>query len=183
MATPIIPPRRQEEFFEKNRDFTLRAFRFFEELTDTSNDTSVTIEDLEENQIILEARAITQAAIFNQQKQHDSSDNRIESLEVRPQVSQASMVKQQQQTDALGERVETVEVDLSTRPRAADLFRVNQRINELIDKLITEIRAIAPDIVAQNKALSLQIETLQQLKLLNLRTEEAFETDLNEVDL
>jgi len=45
MATPIIPPRRIEEFFEqeigengvKKFEFTLRAFRFFEDLTANTN--------------------------------------------------------------------------------------------------------------------------------------------------
>lgn len=52
MATPIIPPRRIEEFFEQEIDengvkklqFTLRAFRFFEDLT---SNTNVNTQDIE----------------------------------------------------------------------------------------------------------------------------------------
>lgn len=37
MATPIIPPRRIEEFFKQDGSFTLRALRFFEDLTSNTN--------------------------------------------------------------------------------------------------------------------------------------------------
>ena len=37
MASPIVPPRRREEFFNPDGTFTLRALRFFEELTDNTN--------------------------------------------------------------------------------------------------------------------------------------------------
>ena len=183
MATSVLVPRRRQDWFDDNGDLTLRALRFFESLTDTTNSTTITIEDIEESQVISDARAVSQSAIFNQQSQHNSADNRIETLEVKPKISQASMVKQQQQTNELSDRIETVEVDLSTRPRKADIYRANQRIDELIDDLIKEIRAIAPDAELENKAYCVQIETLQQLKLLNMRTEEAFETDLDESDV
>ncbi len=39
MAT-IIVPRRREEWFDANGNFTHQAFRFFEELTEVTNDTS-----------------------------------------------------------------------------------------------------------------------------------------------
>lgn len=45
MATPIIPPRRREEFFNEDGTFTLRALRFFEDLTTTSNTNTSDIED------------------------------------------------------------------------------------------------------------------------------------------
>jgi len=45
MANPIIPPRRFRDWFEPNGDFTLRAFNFFESLTNTTNQTVQDIED------------------------------------------------------------------------------------------------------------------------------------------
>lgn len=45
MAVPIIPPRRREEFFNEDGTFTLRALRFFEDLTTTSNTNTSDIED------------------------------------------------------------------------------------------------------------------------------------------
>lgn len=45
MAETIIPPRRREEFFNQDGTFTLRALRFFELLTDTSNSTVINVEN------------------------------------------------------------------------------------------------------------------------------------------
>ena len=45
MATPIIPPRRREEFFNEDGTFTLRALRFFEDLTGNTNVNTQDIED------------------------------------------------------------------------------------------------------------------------------------------
>lgn len=45
MATPLIVPRRDETFFNEDGTFTLRALRFFEELTDNSNTNTQDIED------------------------------------------------------------------------------------------------------------------------------------------
>ncbi len=44
MAIPIIPPRRREEFFNDDGTFTLRALRFFEDLT---SNTNVNTQDIE----------------------------------------------------------------------------------------------------------------------------------------
>ena len=45
MATPIIPPRRREEFFNDDGTFTLRALRFFEDLTTNTNTVVQDVED------------------------------------------------------------------------------------------------------------------------------------------
>jgi hypothetical protein len=45
MAAPIIPPRRPEEFFNEDGTFTLRALRFFEDLTGNTNVNTQDIED------------------------------------------------------------------------------------------------------------------------------------------
>ncbi len=39
----IVPPRRREDWFDANGQLTLRALRFFESLTETSNDTTTII--------------------------------------------------------------------------------------------------------------------------------------------
>jgi len=44
MADPIITPRRADEFFNLDGSLTLRAIRFFESLTETTN-TNTTIID------------------------------------------------------------------------------------------------------------------------------------------
>lgn len=45
MAEPIIPPRRREEFFNEDGTFTLRALRFFEDLSSNTNVNTQDIED------------------------------------------------------------------------------------------------------------------------------------------
>lgn len=45
MATPIIVPRRLEDWFMPNGEFTLRALRFFENLTIDTNQAVQEIED------------------------------------------------------------------------------------------------------------------------------------------
>jgi len=45
MADDIIVPRRIEDWFNSNGDFTLRALRFFESLTDSTNTAVQEIED------------------------------------------------------------------------------------------------------------------------------------------
>ena len=183
MADFIIVPRRREDWFNDRGDLTLRALRFFESLTNASNDSSVSLEEIAEIQTISGARAVSQASIFNQQDQHNSSDVRIEALEVRPQSSQASIAKQQQQVNDLGDRLDDVEVDLSARPRTPDIFRVNQRIDELIDELTEQLKKLNVGSEAQQQTVCLQVETLKQMRLLNARTEEAFNTKINEGDI
>lgn len=48
MAAPILPPRRREDWLTPDGDFTLRALRFFESLTDGTNLNADEIEDLDQ---------------------------------------------------------------------------------------------------------------------------------------
>lgn len=155
MADPIVVPRRKEDLFEPNGEPTLRFIKWMELVTDGGNETTTTVEVISEDAIINRALLTRPAQLSNLQVQIDDSSDRIE----------------------------TNEIDLATRPRMSDLFKANQRIDELIDELIKEIRAIAPDTELENKVLCVQVETLKQIKLLNLRTEEALETQLDEDDL
>ena len=41
----IIPPRRRQDWFTENGELTLRALRFFESLTDTTNTVVTTVGD------------------------------------------------------------------------------------------------------------------------------------------
>ena len=45
MAEPVIVPRRREDFFKSNGDPTLRFTRFLESLTDTTNTSTIVIND------------------------------------------------------------------------------------------------------------------------------------------
>lgn len=48
MANPIIVPRRREDWFDDNGNLTLRALRFLEGLTETTNETTVIINEATE---------------------------------------------------------------------------------------------------------------------------------------
>ncbi len=45
MVDKVIVPRRIEDWFKPNGEFTLRAHRFFEDLTNSTNDSAVIIDD------------------------------------------------------------------------------------------------------------------------------------------
>jgi len=100
-------------------------------------------------------------------------------LSVRP----SQVFNIQSQIDGANDRIEANELDLATRPRMSDLFKTNQRINELIDELIEQLDKLNVGSEAQQQAVCLQVETLKQIKLLNIRTEEAFDTKINKEDI
>jgi hypothetical protein len=45
MADPIIVPRRAQDWFKENGDLTLRALRFFESITNQTNESVIVITD------------------------------------------------------------------------------------------------------------------------------------------
>lgn len=65
----------------------------------------------------------------------------------------------------------------------AKISQVNARIDELIDLLIEEIKKVQPNEERESKKLALQRNLLHEIKLLNARIEEAFETDLEDNDV
>ncbi len=52
-------------------------------------------------------------------------------------------------------RIEAVEIDLSTRPRMSDIFKSNQRVDELIDELIEELQKLNTGSEAQKASVEL----------------------------
>ncbi len=152
----VVVPRRKEDFFDKNGDPELRFVKWMESITSTTNSTTtIVINDVGEGAVINRALSVRPAQVFNIQSQIDSANDRIE----------------------------TNELDLATRPRMSDLFKTNQRIDELIDELIEQLDKLNVGSEAQQQAVCLQVETLKQIKLLNIRTEEAFDTKINKEDI
>ncbi len=100
-------------------------------------------------------------------------------LSVRP----SQLFSLQSQIDGASDRIEANEIDLATRPRMSDLFKTNQRIDELIDELVEQLEKLVFGSEAQQQSACLQVELLKQMKLLNIRTEEAFNTKINEGDI
>lgn len=83
----------------------------------------------------------------------------------------------------LERRVMDLEASNDTDALNAKIAKLNQLVNSLIDDLLDAIKANEPDRELENKMLCLQQEVLEQVQLLNARTEEALETDLTEDDL
>ena len=152
----IIVPKRREDIFRPDGDLTLRFLRWMELVTDTTNTTTtIVIDEVGEGAVINRALATRPAQLFNQQVQINASNDRIEANEI----------------------------DLATRPRMSDLFKTNQRIDELIDELIEQNEKLLIGSESQQESACLQVQILKQMKLLNLRTEEAFNTKINEGDI
>ena len=152
----IIVPKRREDIFRPDGDLTLRFLRWMELVTDTTNTTTtIVVEEVGEEAIINRALSTRPAQLFNQQVQINASNDRIEANEI----------------------------DLATRPRMSDLFKTNQRIDELIDELIEQNEKLLIGSESQQESACLQVQILKQMKLLNLRTEEAFNTKINEGDI
>lgn len=84
---------------------------------------------------------------------------------------------------SLDDRLTELEESNAGTELNAKIAAVNARIDELIDLLIEEIRKVQPDLVLENKKLNAQLDTLTQLKLLNARTEDAYETEIEEEDV
>jgi len=84
---------------------------------------------------------------------------------------------------ALDDRIAQLEESNVGTELNARIAGVNARIDELIDLLIEEIQKIQPDLELENKKLCLQVELLAELKLLNARTEEVYETDIEADDI
>lgn len=151
----IIVPRRREDFFDTNGEPTHRFVRWMESVTSVSNETTTVIETIVDNS----------------------------EISLGLMVGPADLFRQQSQIDAASDRIEANEIDLATRPRMSDLFKTNQRIDELIDELITQLERLNAGSDAQQQSVCLQVQLLKQMQLLNLRTEEAFDTKTNEEDI
>ena len=63
------------------------------------------------------------------------------------------------------------------------IAKLNQRIDELLDELLAELKLQRPNVELEEKKASLLQATVKQLELLNARTEEAFETTIDEEEI
>lgn len=95
----------------------------------------------------------------------------------------AQLFNLKSQIEEASDRIEANEIDLSTRPRMSDLFKINQRVDELIDELIEQLENLNIGSEAQKSSVELQVEMLKQTKLLNVRFEEMAETHITDEDI
>ena len=80
-------------------------------------------------------------------------------------------------------RLSAIESALNADGVQAQIRVLNRRINMLINSLIEEIKKIQPDLKAQRDTLELLHDLRIELKLLNVRVEEAFDTGFDESDV
>lgn len=160
----LIPPRRDESLTASGIP-TLRFSEYLERLAqDVNNVVSEASESLFSEISIQNAKI---AKISSQLNDLDFDNDDLLNSKISRLESRVNDLEVSDDTDVLNSRI----------------AQVSAKVTRLIEELIAEIRAIAPDTELENKAFCVQNETLKQLKLLNMRTEEALETELDEEDL
>jgi len=104
----------------------------------------------------------------------------IEDAEVGASIGQSDAVRLMAQLTRLEKRVEAVE-ERDFDGLNAKIARLNRKLDTLLETLITEIRLLNNQDF-ESKLLSLQSIIVNELELLNLRSEEAWETGLDRGD-
>jgi len=160
----LIPPRRDESL---SRDGvpTLRFSEYLERLASDVNDVVAEASESLFSEISTQNAKIAKLSL--QINDLDFGDIDLLNSKISRLDSRVNDLEASDDNDVLNSRI----------------AQVNAKVTRLIEELIAEIRAIAPDTELENKAFCIQNETLKQLKLLNLRTEEGLETELDEDDL
>lgn len=83
--------------------------------------------------------------------------------------------------NALGKRVRDLE-ESSDNELITKVAKLNQKVNKLINELLIAVKALAPDKEQESEKVVLLANIRDEIILLNLRIEEAFETDLDGED-
>jgi len=83
----------------------------------------------------------------------------------------------------LERRVRDLEESTDTDELRTKVANLNQKVNQLINELLTAVKALAPDLEQESEKLVLLGNLLDEVKLLNARIEEAFETKLDGDDI
>lgn len=82
----------------------------------------------------------------------------------------------QVQVDVLSDKIDAINEEIALLPTQEDIDYLNARIDELIELLTAELKE--SNIIAESNG----SKSLEQLKLLNNRFEETFDTKLTEAD-
>jgi len=85
--------------------------------------------------------------------------------------------------NALEKKVTDLELSNDTEILISKFVKLNQKVNKLISELLTAVKALAPDLEQESEKVVLLGNILDEIKLLNLRTEEAFDTKTNKDDI
>lgn len=167
MAEPVIPPRRGELLTPEGMA-TTRFSEFLERSTNNLNLTEGTDNRIASVEGFI---SVYTAIIKNVTDRLDDFDRRIND------TNQSALIK------TLLDRIDDLEKKSNFDSLNSKINRVSARVDALIDELIAEIKKVQPDLEQENRKVVLLRENILQLKLLNARTEEAYETDIDEDDL
>lgn len=83
----------------------------------------------------------------------------------------------------LEKRIEDLEESNDNEVLNSKIAKLNAKVNKLIEELLVAVRALAPDLEQESEKVVLLANIRDQLLLLNARTEEAFETELDGGDV
>lgn len=83
----------------------------------------------------------------------------------------------------LERRVQDLEESSDSEVLNSRLTKLNAKVNKLIAELLTAVKALAPDLEQESEKVILLANIRDEITLLNLRIEEAFETELDGEDI
>lgn len=83
----------------------------------------------------------------------------------------------------LTKRVKDLEESSDTDALITKVAKLNQKVNKLINELLKAVKDLAPDLEQESEKVTLLCNLLDEMKLLNARVEEAFETEIDGEDI
>lgn len=84
---------------------------------------------------------------------------------------------------ALENRVRDLEESNDTDALIAKVAKLNQKVSKLISELLTAVKANAPDKEQESEKVTLLANLVDEIRLLNARVEEAYETEIDGEDI
>lgn len=160
----LIPPRRDEFLTSKG----VPTLRFSEYLEGLAQNVNAVVEEASES---LFSEVSTQNAkiskLSSQVNDLDFGDVDLLNSKISRLESRINDLEMSDDTDVLNGRI----------------AQVSAKVARLIEELLTAVKANAPDKEQESEKVILLINILEETKLLNARTEEAFETELTKEDL
>ncbi len=83
----------------------------------------------------------------------------------------------------LERRVQDLEESSDSEILISKFTKLNSKVNKLISELLVAVQALAPDLEQESEKVTLLANILDEIKLLNAMSEEAYETELDGEDI
>lgn len=112
-----------------------------------------------------------------------AGDDAIEVITGVEISSDGEIARLKAKINKLEKKLEDLEISDNHDELNSKFTRLNKRVNRLISELIEAVKALAPDNEREEEKTALTEQTINQLKLLNAKIEEAFETKIREEDI